>query len=84
MHSSPSRDEAVSLAGEEIALQPRRRQVVFGGTGRDGSSESDSVGATVAGGCAVGADWGAREDAVASLVVATGFRAGGAGSVSFS
>ena len=28
-----------------MALQPRRRQVVFGGTEKEGSSESDSGGA---------------------------------------
>ena len=43
MHSSPSR-EVFPSAGE-VTLQPRRRQVVFGGTTIEGSSDSDSGGA---------------------------------------
>lgn len=61
-------------------MQPRRRQVVSGGTGRDGSSESGSGDAVVASGCRVGADCGARVGAMVSLVVSTGFLLGGAGS----
>lgn len=43
MHSSPTR-EVFPSAGE-VASQPRRRQVVFGGTTIEGSSDSDSGGA---------------------------------------
>ena len=43
MHSSPSR-EVFPSAGE-VTLQPRRRQVVFGGMTTEGSSDSDSGGA---------------------------------------
>lgn len=42
----------------EVALQPRRRQIVFGGTGIEGSSESVSGGA--GDGVAGGAGWDAR------------------------
>jgi hypothetical protein len=63
-----------------VVLQPRRRQVRFGGTGIDGSSVSDSGGAMGTGGCAVSAGWGARKDAVTLLVMGTGFLVGGAGS----
>lgn len=41
MHSSPSLDEEALC----VTLHPRRRQVVFGGMEREGSSDSDSGGA---------------------------------------
>lgn len=53
---------------------------MFGGTGRDGSSVSDSGGAMGTSDCAVGAGRVAGEVAVASLVVNTGSRVGSAGS----
>ena len=75
MHSSPVR-EVFPSAGE-VALQPRRRQVVFGGTATEGSSDSDSGGAGdgAAGGAvtearAAGKDW-------EGSLVAMGLGAGG-------
>lgn len=43
MHSSPSREDFVFA--DELILHPRRRQVMFGSIGVEGSSESDSGGA---------------------------------------
>lgn len=73
--SSSPRDKG-SSAGE-VALQPRRRQVVFGGTGIEGSSESDSGGARD--GAAGGAGWDVRGagDFWMLLLVAIGFGGGG-------
>ena len=53
---------------------------MFGGTRRDGSSDSESWGTVGTSGCAVKAGWGARGGAIVSLVSGTGFRAGSAGS----
>lgn len=63
-----------------MALQPRRRHIVFGGTGIEGSSESDSGSAgDEAGG---GAGWDARIAGKLWTVplVATGFGGGGTSS----
>lgn len=60
-----------------MALQPRRRQVVFGATGVEGSSESDSGGA--GDGAAGGAGWVVGEFKTLRLV-AIGLGGGGTSS----
>ena len=63
-----------------MALQPRRRQPVPGGTGIEGSSESDSGGA---GDRAAGeADWGARGAGNLKTLPLVGIRVGGGGNFS--
>ena len=61
-----------------MALQPRRRQVVFGGTGVEGSSESDSGGA--GGRAAGGVGLGASEFFKKLPLVAIGLGGGGTSS----
>lgn len=63
-----------------MALQPRRRQVIFDGTGIEGSSESDSGGAR--NGVAGGAGWAARGAGNFQMApfVANGFVGGGTSS----
>ena len=72
MHSSASRDDDV--LGEDLTPQPRRRQIVSGGIGRAGSSESDSGSGGVGDGADCGVDWGARigKDALSDTSIGLG------------
>ena len=72
--SSSPRDKGGSAG--EVALQPRRRQVVFGGIGIEGSSESDSGGARDGAAGGVGWDIWGTGDFWMLLLVVIGFGGG--------
>ena len=71
MQISVSREEELELfcSAGELAWQPRRRQVKFGGIVSDGSSDSDSGGERGGGGTLT--SWGALIAGLISAVSAT-------------